>query len=37
METGIVTEIYEGGGNDLVFLLEDKNNRYYIKEGLENG
>ena len=37
METGIVSDIYEGGENDLVFRLENKKRRYYINRGLENG
>lgn len=37
VETGIVTDIYEGGENDVVFLLENKKRRYYINRGLENG
>lgn len=37
LETGIVSDIYEGGENDVVFLLENKKRRYYINRGLENG
>ncbi len=37
LETGIVSDIYEGGENDVVFLLENKKRRYCINRGLENG
>lgn len=34
---GLVETIYEGGTNDVVFLLEDDKTRYYINRGLEMG
>lgn len=34
---GLVKTIYEGGENDVVFLLEDNQTRYYINRGLEMG
>lgn len=37
METGIVSDIFEGGENDVVFRLKNKKRRYYINRGLENG
>jgi len=37
VEKGIVSDIYEGGKNDVVFRLENKKRRYYINRGLENG
>lgn len=37
VETGIVSDIYEGGEHDVVFRLENKKRRYYINRGLENG
>lgn len=37
VETGIVSDIYEGGENDVVFRLENQKRRYYINRGLENG
>ncbi|NNF36278.1 MAG: hypothetical protein HKN68_19400 [Saprospiraceae bacterium] len=36
-ESGIVTDIYEAGVNDIVFLLKDNGRRFYINRGLENG
>ena len=36
-ENGIVTEIYTNKGNDIVFILENTNRRFYINRGLENG
>jgi hypothetical protein len=37
VESGIVSDIYEGGENDVVFRLENQKRRYYINRGLENG
>lgn len=34
---GVVKSIYEGGENDVVFVLENHDTRYYINRGLENG
>lgn len=34
---GVVTQISEGGTNDIVFRLKDNNTRYYINRGLELG
>ena len=34
---GIVTEIYEGGINDVVFKLKGQDKIYYINRGLEAG
>lgn len=36
-ENGIVMEIYTNKGNDIVFILENTNRRFYINRGLENG
>lgn len=36
-ESGIVTDIYEGGENDIVFLLDNTDRRFYINRGLEVG
>jgi len=36
-EKGIVKSISEGGTNDVVFILENNNTRFYINRGLENG
>ncbi len=36
-EKGIVATIYSNKGNDIVFILEDNNRRFYINRGLENG
>jgi hypothetical protein len=36
-ETGTVTEIYEGGENDVVFRFAETTRRFYINRGLENG
>ena len=36
-ENGIVTEIYSNKGNDIIFVLENTNRRFYINRGLENG
>lgn len=36
-EAGIVTAVYEGGTNDVVFRLENNDRRFYINRGLENG
>ena len=37
IEKGIVSDIYEGGVNDIVFRLENNHRRYYINRGLERG
>ncbi|GLR17156.1 hypothetical protein [Portibacter lacus] len=37
IKEGIVSKIYEGQGNDVVFVLENNQQRYYINRGLENG
>lgn len=34
---GIVSEIYEGGTNDIVFRLENNDRKFYINRGLESG
>lgn len=36
-QTGIVSKIYCNSGNDIVFILENNPQRYYINRGLENG
>lgn len=36
-EKGIVSEIYSNQGNDIIFLMENKQRRFYINRGLENG
>ena len=36
-EKGIVTNIYEGGTNDIVFRLENNKRKCYINRGLEEG
>ncbi|MEL7341594.1 MAG: hypothetical protein AAGM67_14035, partial [Bacteroidota bacterium] len=35
--TGIVNNIHEGGGKDIVFKLQGKTQTYYINRGLEQG
>lgn len=37
IEKGIVTEIYDGGGRDIVFLLESNKRKFYINRGLQKG
>jgi|LakMenEpi03Aug12_release.lakeMendotaPanAssembly.Ray.scaffolds.fasta_scaffold1820098_1 hypothetical protein len=37
LERGIVKSISEGGINDIVFVLENTDTRFYINRGLENG
>lgn len=34
---GYITDIYEGGTNDIVFKIKDDNRRFYINRGLESG
>ncbi|MBO3697206.1 hypothetical protein [Roseivirga sp. E12] len=34
---GIVSNIYEGGENDIVFKLRESNDMFYINRGLEQG
>ena len=34
---GIVKEIYSNKGNDVIFVLENTERRFYINRGLENG
>jgi hypothetical protein len=36
-ESGIVKEIYSNKGNDVIFVLENNDRRFYINRGLENG
>tara|TARA_R100001369_G_C3314535_1_gene167865 strand:+ start:1054 stop:1428 length:375 start_codon:yes stop_codon:yes gene_type:complete len=36
-ESGIVKEIYSNKGNDIIFVLENIERRFYINRGLENG
>ena len=36
-EIGIVKEIYSNKGNDVIFVMENTNRRFYINRGLENG
>jgi len=37
IEKGIVKSISEGGTNDVLFILENSDTRFYINRGLENG
>lgn len=36
-ESGIVKEIYSNKGNDVIFVIENNERRFYINRGLENG
>ena len=36
-ESGIVKEIYTNKGNDIIFILENVQRRFYINRGLEMG
>lgn len=36
-ESGIVTEIYSNKGNDVIFVMENTERKFYINRGLENG
>lgn len=36
-ERGIVSEIYSNAGNDIIFLMENNERKFYINRGLENG
>ena len=36
-ENGIVSEIYSNKGNDIIFVMKNKERRFYINRGLENG
>lgn len=36
-ENGIVSEIYSNKGNDVIFVMENTERRFYINRGLENG
>lgn len=36
-ESGIVSEIYSNKGNDVIFVMENTDRRFYINRGLENG
>lgn len=36
-ESGIVTEIYSNKGNDIIFIMENTERKFYINRGLENG
>ncbi|MFY7743753.1 MAG: hypothetical protein ACOVQR_13970 [Flavobacterium sp.] len=36
-ESGIVKEIYSNKGNDVIFIMENTERRFYINRGLENG
>ena len=36
-ESGIVKEIYANKGNDIIFILENVQRRFYINRGLEMG
>ncbi len=35
--SGTVSQIFEGGENDIVFRLAETNERFYINRGLEQG
>ncbi|MFT6814735.1 MAG: hypothetical protein ACJAZ3_000628 [Sphingobacteriales bacterium] len=37
VETAVVTNIYEGGIKDVVFICENHPRKFYINRGLENG
>ena len=37
LESGIVKEIYSNKGNDVIFVMENNERRFYINRGLENG
>jgi len=37
VKRGVVSDIYSNQGNDIVFLLEGDQRRFYINRGLENG
>lgn len=37
IEKGIIDSIYEGGINDIVFILENNDTKFYINRGLEKG
>lgn len=34
--TGIVSEIYSNKGNDIIFIVENTEQKFYINRGLEN-
>tara|TARA_R110002124_G_C8543402_1_gene478546 strand:- start:93 stop:464 length:372 start_codon:yes stop_codon:yes gene_type:complete len=36
-ENGIVAEIYSNKGNDVIFIMENTERKFYINRGLENG
>lgn len=36
-ENGIVAEIYSNSGNDIIFVMQHIERRFYINRGLENG
>lgn len=36
-ETGTVSGIFSNPGNDVIFVMEDNQRRFYINRGLENG
>lgn len=36
-ESGVVSEIYSNKGNDVIFVMENTERRFYINRGLENG
>ena len=36
-EIGIVKEIYSNKGNDIIFVMENTDRRFYINRGMENG
>ncbi|MFY0604576.1 MAG: hypothetical protein JXQ93_11535 [Flavobacteriaceae bacterium] len=36
-EMGVVSEIYSNKGNDVIFVIKNKQRRFYINRGLENG
>lgn len=36
-ESGIVKEIYTNKGNDIIFIIENIERRFYINRGLEHG
>lgn len=36
-ESGIVKEIYTNKGNDIIFIMENIERRFYINRGLEHG
>ena len=37
IKKGVVSEVYEGGTNDVVFKLQDQHQQFYVNRGLERG